>query len=197
MRSIMLAAFLSGLGLLATAGSVHAQSNDLRPLLDRLDRIERDMNLLQRQVYRGTGPGGAPVAVSPPDPQSAVNYEVRFSQLEDQMRGLTGQIEEINYNIDQLKRRLDTLVSDVDQRLSAIEHGGSAGAVAQGAPAAAAPAAPRNLAAPRGAGANPAEPASQSGTLGQLPVARETQTTAAAPAAAAEGGVLPSGTPQE
>src|SRR5215472_5381921 len=135
---------------LCLVGTAAAQSSDVRPLVDRLDRLERDMNLLQRQVYRGTGPGGAPVAVSPPDPQSAVNYEVRFSQLEDQMRGLTGQIEEIHYNLDQLKRRLDTLVSDLDQRLSAIEHGGSAGALAQGAPAPPAAAAPRNLAAPRG-----------------------------------------------
>jgi len=173
------------------AGIAAAQSTDVRPLLDRLDRLERDMNLLQRQVYRGTGPGGAPVAVSPPDAQSAVNYEVRFSQLEDQMRALTGQIEEINYGLDQLKRRLDTLVSDVDQRLSAIERGGGP-AVAQAPPAP--QSAPRNLAAPRGAGANPSEPASQSGTLGQVPAARETQ-TAAAPAA--ESGVLPSGTPQE
>jgi tol-pal system protein YbgF len=194
-----LTAFASALCCLALCliGTAWAQSTDVRPLVDRLDRLERDMNLLQRQVYRGTGPGGAPVAVSPPDPQSAVNYEVRFSQLEDQMRGLTGQIEEITYNLDQLKRRLDTLVSDVDQRLSSIEHGGSAGAVAQGAPAPAAPAAPRNLAAPRGAGANPAEAPSQSGTLGQLPATRETQAAAAAPAAAAEAGVLPSGTPQE
>jgi tol-pal system protein YbgF len=194
LRAIAFALALSSLAL-GLAGTAAAQSSDVRPLLDRLDRLERDMNLLQRQVYRGTGPGGAPVAVSPPDPQSAVNYEVRFSQIEDQMRGLTGQIEEMNYNLDQLKRRLDTLVSDVDQRLSTIEHGGGAGAVSQAAPAA--PPVPRNLAAPRGAGANPAEPASQSGTLGQLPAAREAQTAAAAPAAAAEGGVLPSGTPQE
>src|SRR5690242_5349766 len=202
MRSIMLAAFLSGLGLLATAGSVHAQSNDLRPLLDRLDRIERDMNLLQRQVYRGTGPGGAPVAVNPPDSQSAVNYEVRISQLEDQMRSLTGQLEETNYNIDQLKHRLDTLVSDVDQRLTALEHGGTAAAVPpptsapgganQGAGQLAARSPP-----PKGAGANPSEPASRAGVLGQLPADNGAQPQAAAAPAAAGEGVLPSGTPQQ
>jgi len=30
--------------------------------------------------------------VSPPAAQSAVNYEVRFGQIDDQMRTLTGQI---------------------------------------------------------------------------------------------------------
>lgn len=67
MRSTGFAMALGGLALvLLGAGVAGAQSNDLRPLLDRLDRLERDMNLLQRQVYRGTGPGGAPVAVSRP-----------------------------------------------------------------------------------------------------------------------------------
>jgi tol-pal system protein YbgF len=185
---------LCGLALCLTASGARAQANsDLRPLIDRLDRLERDMNLLQRQVYRGTGPGGAPVAVTPPDSQTAANYEVRFSQIEDEMRNLTGQIEEVQYNLGQLKRRVDTLASDVDQRLSALEHGGAGGAaVADAAPGAKAPAAP-----PRGAGENPAEPASRSGVLGQLPAGAAQ--TAAAPATSPkpDAGSLPTGTPQE
>ena len=164
----------------------HAQTgNDLRPLLDRLDRLERDMNLLQRQVYRGTGPGGAPVPMSPADTQTAVNSEVRFGQIDDQMRTITGQIEEITYNLTQLKRRLDTLTSDIDQRLTALEHGQPTGAVAAATPPAAGAADPRALAAapPKGAGANPAEPASKSGVLGQIggDQAAATQARATAP----------------
>src|SRR5260370_30935989 len=85
--------------------------------------------------------------MSPADTQAAVNSEVRFSQLDDQMRGLTGQIEEITYNLAQMKRRLDTLASDIDQRLSAVEHGPEAGGVAAAAPAAVA-GGPRRLPAP-------------------------------------------------
>jgi len=171
------------------ASAQNIQSSDLRPLLDRLDRLERDMNLLQRQVYRGTGPGGAPVAMSPPDSASAVNYEVRISQIEDQMRTITGQIEEVSYNVDQLKRRLETLASDIDQRLGALEHGGqtAAAAPARGAPPAA----------PRGAGANPSEPPSQSGVLGQLAANADKQVAAAPAAATATIGTLPEGTAQE
>jgi tol-pal system protein YbgF len=166
MRLAALAVILCGFGLSLSTGA-HAQaSNDVRPLLDRLDRLERDMNLLQRQVYRGNGPGGAPVPMSPADTQAAVNSEVRFGQLDDQMRALTGQIEEITYNLAQMKRRLDTLASDIDQRLSALEHGATPGGATAAAPAAD----PRALAAapPKGAGANPAEPASQAGVLGQI-----------------------------
>src|ERR1700730_3226107 len=185
MRRTAFAAVFSGLLCLLGTG-VAAQSNDLRPLLDRLDRLERDMNLLQRQVYRGTGPGG-PVAQSPPDTASAVNYEVRISQVEDQLRGLTGQVEEVTYNIDQIKRRLDALASDIDQRLAALEHGV--------APVGQPQSAPQPLARARGAGDNPAQAASQAGTLDQAPAARNSPQTA--PAVAADTGALPSGSPQE
>ncbi|HYM04002.1 MAG TPA: tol-pal system protein YbgF [Stellaceae bacterium] len=187
MRSTAAAVALCGLAACLVGGTLRAQTpqnSDLRPLLERLDRLERDMNLLQRQVYRGTSPNGAPVALSPPDSTSAVNYEVRFGQIDDQMRTITGQIEELNYAIDQMKHRLETLSSDLDQRLTTLEHG-SAGA---GAPnvAAGSPSPP-----PRGAGANPAQPASQSGTLGQLPAARDEQTAAATTTAAPGAGASP------
>jgi tol-pal system protein YbgF len=198
MRSPAVAAAFS-VGLLVGSfapGAQAQQANDLRPLLDRLDRLERDMNLLQRQVYRGAGAGDAPVAVSPPDAQSAVNYEVRFGQIEDQMRTITGQIEEVTYNLAQMKRRLDTLASDIDQRLSALEHhdGPTALTGEQPAPTGDRPA--RASTPPSGAGANPAEPASRSGVLGQLPAGSAEQ-TAAAPAAAVGAANLPGGTAQD
>jgi tol-pal system protein YbgF len=195
MRSLAVAAVLYS-GLLVggfAPGALAQQANDVRPLLDRLDRLERDMNLLQRQVYRGAGAGDAPVPVSPPDASSAANYEVRFGQIDDQMRTITGQIEEVTYNIAQLKRRVDTLASDIDQRLSALEHhdGGSTPAAADQASSGDAQA--RRAAPPNGAGANPAEPASRSGVLGQLPASSGEQ-TAAAPATAAN---LPAGNSQD
>jgi tol-pal system protein YbgF len=195
MRPTAFAVFLCGFCLCLNVGARAQTANELRPLLDRLDRLERDMNLLQRQVYRGTSPGGAPVPMSPADTQAAVNSEVRFSQIDDQMRNLTGQIEEITYNLAQLKRRLDTLSSDIDQRLTALEHGQPAGEAAAAAAAAGA-ADPRALAAgapPKGAGANPAEPASQSGVLGQLGGDKAVATPARAAAPPPPAG----GTPQE
>jgi tol-pal system protein YbgF len=192
MRPTAFAVFLCGLTLCLAVGARAQTGNDLRPLLDRLDRLERDMNLLQRQVYRGTSPGGAPVPMSPADTQAAVNSEVRFGQLDDQMRALTGQIEEITYNLAQVKRRLDTLASDMDQRLTALEHGQAGAAAGAAAPLGAEP---RALAAapPKGAGANPAEPASQSGVLGQI----GDQAAAATPARAAAPAPPASGSPQD
>ncbi|HXZ02740.1 MAG TPA: tol-pal system protein YbgF [Stellaceae bacterium] len=198
MRPTAFAVACCGLLCLLADNAPAQQSNDLRPLLDRLDRLERDMNLLQRQVYRGASPGTAPTAAGA-DAQSSVNNEVRISQLEDQVRTITGQIEEITNALDQMKRRLETLASDIDQRLAALEHPGAAAGQppqAQGQPPP--QAGPRALAGgpPKGAGANPAEAPSQAGVLGQLPAAGAAQ-TAAAPAAAGDAGVLPKGTPQE
>jgi tol-pal system protein YbgF len=192
------------LALAAGAVPAAAQQSDIKPLLDRIDQLERDVNLLQRQVYRGTSPGGTPVPVNPPEGQTALSDDVRISQLEDQMRTLTGQLEEINYSIDQLKHRLDALSSDVDQRLTAIEHPGAAVASA-GAGAAAAGAAPPPPAPPPTpqAGQTPGT-ANSSGVLGTLgsggparPGAPPTPASAPAQEAQNVGTNLPSGTPME
>ncbi|HUK59833.1 MAG TPA: tol-pal system protein YbgF [Stellaceae bacterium] len=208
---------LVALVLLALAAGVAppaaAQQTDIKPLLDRIDQLERDVNLLQRQVYRGTAPGGTPVPVSPPDGPNALSSEVRIGQLEDEMRTLTGQLEEINYSIDQLKHRLDALSSDVDQRLTALEHPGAAGAGAAGAGAAAAgtappPAPPHTPAPPRTAqaGQTPgtANTSGVLGTLGSSGAAGSARTGAppvSAPVAAeppqSPAANLPTGTPME
>src|SRR5579885_2294099 len=178
MRYLLLSAALLG-ALHLSAGAARAQDRDLRPLLDRIDRLERDMNQLQRQVYRGVSPSGAPVPVTPADSGTAVNTELRMDQLENQMRSITGSLEEVTYNIDQLKQRLDKLVSDVDLRLSQLEHPGDAAAKPSGEAVAAA--------APRAA-EKPSSPP------GEAQTAPSQQTAAANPAT---GGPLPTGTPQE
>ncbi len=194
MRSPVFA--LALLGLAASAAPSFAQQTDVKPLLDRIDRLERDVNLLQRQVYRGTSPGGTPVPVSPPDAQSALSDEVRIGQLEDQMRTLTGQIEEISYSIDQMKHRLDALSSDVDQRLTALEHPGAANAAPAAAPVGAAAGAKPAAAGPPPAGATPGT-ANTSGVLGQLSTSGQAGPPPAPQQQAAAPAQLPTGTPME
>jgi len=172
----------------AVIGSAQAQDNrDLRPLLDRLDRMERDMNQLQRQVYRGGSTSGAPVPAPAPDAGTAVNIELRLDQLETQLRNMTGSLEEANYSIDQLKSRLDKLVSDIDQRFSQLEHPGAPGAPPPSPLAA-------NAAPAAGAGANPAAPPSPPGNLVAPGGA---QTASRTPPPPPTGGTLPTGSAQE
>src|SRR5262245_34542836 len=101
---------LSLIAVLLPATLAHAQ--DVRALVDRVDRLQRDIDTLQRQVYRGgpapTGPTGAPL---PPSGSAndlsagAINrFETRITQLEDTLRDLTGKIEEISYANEQTRR---------------------------------------------------------------------------------------------
>jgi tol-pal system protein YbgF len=83
---------------------------------ERLDRLERDLNMLQRQVYRGapSAPGAPPQG----NPNSAVSIEIRMEQLEAQMRDLTGRVEQVANGLDQLKQRVEQINSDFDVRFS-------------------------------------------------------------------------------
>ena len=183
-------------GLAATLAVPAIAQQDIQPLLNRIDRLERDVNLLQRQVYRGTTPGGTPMPVSPPDAASPLSTEVRIGQLEEQMRTLNGQLEENNNALEQLKRRLDTLASDIDQRFSTV--GGGAAPAGAGAAAATGSAGARIAASPPPAppppeGGTPGT-ANTSGVLGTLRSGGDAAPPTQQAVAPAE---LPSGTPQE
>lgn len=128
---------------LALTGPASAQDVDTRALQQRLERLESDMSILQRQVYLGAGGAGTarPAAATgggagdQVSPTIAASLELRVSQLEDQMQSLTGRIEEVGHNVDLIKNQLDKLSKDVDFRLTALEHGGTAGAPAAAATA--------------------------------------------------------------
>lgn len=194
----------AGLILLALAVALAVPAfaqQDIQPLLDRIDRLERDVNLLQRQVYRGAMSGSGTTSVSPQDAGSPLSTEVRIGRLEEQMRDLTGQLQDNQNATDQLKKRLDTLQSDLDQRFASMGQGGAApGAAPPGAP----PPPPVPGASVVGAPPGPRAPAqlppgatpgtaNTSGILGTLRSGDEgpPQQQAAAPAN------LPTGTPQE
>src|SRR5579864_1147836 len=155
---------LAVFGALAVAPAGAQSDDELRPVMDRLDRLERDVNLLQRQVYRGGGTGvTAPQAGAAASAGSAIDVEVRLGRLEEQVRGLTGQIEDTTYKIQQLNQRLDRLQTDLDFRLNQLEHPGSAPAAPPSESAAPAPSGSPGRAALAPAPATPPAPDSSSG----------------------------------
>jgi tol-pal system protein YbgF len=96
----------------AAAPLMPARGQD-RTTFERLDRLERDLNMLQRQVYRG---GPAPLAGG--DPGVAMNAEIRMDRIESQMRDLTGRVEEFMNQVERLRQRVDQVGGDADTRLS-------------------------------------------------------------------------------
>ena len=106
-------------------------------LMDRLDRLERDIRTLNQQIARmpADAPGGvaAPAAAPAPATLSTPKIEynegegmlsrltVRLGALESEVRAATGQSESLSFRIDQLTRRFDKLLVDLDYRLARLE----------------------------------------------------------------------------
>jgi tol-pal system protein YbgF len=124
---------VAALAMLAGAPQAQAQGQQLQ---DRLDRLERELQTLQRNAYGGGGrspvPGNpysaAPVpgAMAPAggagDPVTA-RLEVRLSEMEQVLATVTGRLEELTFQNQSLQNRLDKLIGDVDYRLRALEQG--------------------------------------------------------------------------
>jgi tol-pal system protein YbgF len=131
--------FITAAPLLAAA-PVSAQSRDTQTLVNTIDRLERQLQALERTVYRGGAqPAGAAATTSvtggTAPPAAVSQLQLKTSQLEEQMRGLTGRIEEMGFKINQINARLDRLVADVDFRLRALEGGGGQSNALSGATA--------------------------------------------------------------
>ncbi len=108
-----------------------AQSNDLGPVLDRLQRLERDIRTLNLQVSRPGSAGSTSAATTASSAgadttnqlngPAAARLAIRLTELEDELRDTTGKVENMTYLIDQMNLRLEKLIIDMDYRLSSIE----------------------------------------------------------------------------
>ncbi|MCH8139128.1 MAG: hypothetical protein IH926_09310, partial [Proteobacteria bacterium] len=110
---------------LAAGQAVWAQDANTRALIDRIDRLQRELVTLQRQVYKGEAPpasaAGAAAGTSGITTTAAARIEQRLSQFEAELRTLTGQVEETVYRNNQLRERLERLATETDFRLLQLE----------------------------------------------------------------------------
>ena len=121
-----------------------AQSGNLQPVLDRLQRLERDIRTLNIQISRpgqATKAGAATLVSGTPEttgtgPAGVARVDARIAELEDELRAGTGKIEDMTYQLQKINERLEKLITDIDYRLSALE-GTSGGRLSsqQGSPA--------------------------------------------------------------
>jgi tol-pal system protein YbgF len=204
-------AFVVGICAATLAGSLGAWAqsaagqNDVQALINRIDRLQREMTTLQRQVYRGGGaviPGPA-ASGTPGESNLVAGMQVRLDEIESQMRGFTGKMEELQHAVSGVRKHLEKLASDIDFRLKALEaRTATAGPVPSGAPP---PAGSAGTTVPRAAPRLSAAPP-QPGVLGTLPLRAldrpgdARQGTARGPqnlkSPAKAAPVLPKGTPE-
>lgn len=93
---------ISALGL-TLVNPAQAQSDDL---VNRLNRIENELNTLNRAVYKGETPP-TPNYIESTSTDAVANIEVRLQQMESQLRDLTGKVEQQGYDLQQIQTRLD------------------------------------------------------------------------------------------
>jgi len=86
--------------LIAAAIPVMTARSQDRTAQDRLDRLERDLSMLQRQVYRS-----GPTPIVAPNSGAAVDNELRMDRLEEQMQRL----EQFMVYSDDSQRQIETV----------------------------------------------------------------------------------------
>ncbi|MDA0704543.1 MAG: tol-pal system protein YbgF [Proteobacteria bacterium] len=186
-RTAVLLAFLGILGLTAALlpGPALAQG-DARELTNRLDRLERELVVVQRRLYNSGGaedaaptPNGAQPSGAPLAPAGAAQMDIRLGDLETALRNLTGRVEQIDHALRQLDQKVERMGS---QGAAPVATGASSldGELPPSGPA------------PAGGLARPAPPGVQAGAETAQPT-----TTVIGGTSPAAGKILPEGSVED
>ena len=101
------------------------QELSLNALIERLDRLERDLSGVQRllsregvpdEAFAPTEPRGEPL-----DASAAARQEIRIGEIQEQIRLLTGQVEEARYQVRRLTDQIERAHTDYEERIAALE----------------------------------------------------------------------------
>jgi tol-pal system protein YbgF len=97
-------------GMLGAPAMSHAQSNDI---MNRLDRMENEIQTLGRALYRGEP---VPIPQQSPVINTQNNHLLdRLQRLESDLRSLTGRVEKQTFEIGQLRQQLEAMTYQMRQ----------------------------------------------------------------------------------
>ena len=101
------------------ANSSFAQQDKMNELLDRLEKIQKDIQTLEKAVYskNATLPSDN-VVVN----EALTRQLAKISELEKQIQEMTSKFEENNYKVQQLSDRLNKVSNDNQFRLQQLEN---------------------------------------------------------------------------
>jgi len=137
-KNIIPGFFSSFLGVLILISSVDfANAQSTR---ERLTAIEKQLNAIQRQVFTpgsrfqsgsnnsASSNNSNAVTSVPSGSEGALIAEIniRISELETQLRQMTGQVEEANFKVQNMTRQLETMQKDYEFRFAELEKNGVA-----------------------------------------------------------------------
>jgi tol-pal system protein YbgF len=110
-----------------------AQAQDSN-LMRKVERLQKELNDLQRYVYKGGASSGGTSSGEMVGTDVAARMQLQISQMQDQMRSMNGRVEEVQHRIMVMEQRIDRMADDLEIRLQAIEDAISAGGTAALAP---------------------------------------------------------------
>lgn len=99
-----------------------AQNNDMRAVMSRLDQMQRQMDTISRQVYRGENPPEGAVSRAIPSDNAGLvaAMDDRMNAIEGSIRQLNNRLDEQDYAISQLKQQFDLFKGDAEMRLQEL-----------------------------------------------------------------------------
>lgn len=146
---------LPAIALLLTLQVQPAAAQDVNELNDRLQNLQGEYADMRVQLAQSSGL----------TPSQINSFESRLSAFEQELRSLTGMVEQVTYQQNQLSQRLDRIQADVEYRLSALEGGQPSG----GAAPAPAPAPSQPPTQSQSGSSSPGTPEGDVKTLGTVP----------------------------
>ncbi len=105
--------------LITTSLSAQTIIENQNPTLDRLNRIENDLFLLQQKIYTSTE--NPTISNHTYSDKGLENLFIRIDEIEQSVQNLTSKFEQITFQQDQIEKKVNTLQADIDLRFKDFE----------------------------------------------------------------------------
>ena len=113
--------FLFGI-ILFFSFTVQAQVlDDNRALFDKVERLERDVILMQRRLYKNVPTTEETDEIVAPAKGNVEHLYAKMAENEKIAQESTAQVEELTFKINQLAEKLDVLSKDMNVRFEELE----------------------------------------------------------------------------
>lgn len=108
--------------LMISVGASAAPAQNREGLIDRINKLEEQLNQLKdRPAVAAVGNGEA-VTSAVPAGENAAQISVKLSEIQSEIRGFRGKLEEMEHEQRKVNARLDKFERDADARLQALEN---------------------------------------------------------------------------
>ena len=103
-------------GLLLTLPTFNAKAEDYN-LREEINQLKDDIVVIQRQLYRDKNDSVAPQ-------ESVSNVQVRMGEYDQMIRDMNGKVENIEYRLNTLEKKMEMFDKDIELRFSQMKRQG-------------------------------------------------------------------------